>query len=125
VGGEDHRPGGPGLAADHEGAGEHVPHLREIVVVDRMMRAGLEPEDAGVGFGRPLRPRMEQHFSGLTGPADRLPINVVAMADLAALMTLPGLNGGHGCPLSLVASAVFPLGRALLPKNPPSFPPLP
>ena len=39
--------------------------------------ARLEPEDAGVGLGRPLGPRMEQHLAGLARPADRLPLDVV------------------------------------------------
>jgi hypothetical protein len=29
-----------------------VPDLREIVIVNRMMRARLEPQDPGVWFGR-------------------------------------------------------------------------
>jgi hypothetical protein len=83
---KDHRPRAALPAADLEGTFEHVPDLREVVLVHGVMRARLEAQDAGVGLGRPIGPRMEQHLPGLAGPADRFPFELIAVARFHGLM---------------------------------------
>ena len=64
-----------------------------------MMRAGLEPRDAGIGRGRLPGAGMEQHLAGLARPADHLPVDLVERAHLAGQMIAPrGLaRGGERC----------------------------
>src|SRR5579885_3063829 len=51
IGMEQHRARRAQPAVDQELALQHVPDLGEAVIVLGMVRAGLEPQDAGVGFG--------------------------------------------------------------------------
>src|ERR671910_2838728 len=98
IGMENHRARAAFAPADVEGPFQDVPDLREVVVVQRMMRAGLEPQDSGVRLGGTLLARMEQHLSGLARPADGLPFQLVAMAHLHRLV-LGGFGvSGHGSP---------------------------
>jgi hypothetical protein len=88
-------------AVDRERALQDEPDLREAVIVLGMMRARLELEDAGIGRGRLLRRRVEQHLAGLARPADRLPVDLVEMAHLVGQMIAPrglarGVEGGIG-----------------------------
>src|SRR5829696_6351031 len=64
-------------AADPKFAGQYVPDLRKLVMVQRMMPACFVANDACVRFGRPLRTRVKQHLSGLSGPPDRFPFALV------------------------------------------------
>jgi hypothetical protein len=61
----------------------HEPQLGEAVIVLGMMRAGLEPQDAGIGRGRLVGAGMEQHLARLARPADRLLVDLVETAHLA------------------------------------------
>src|SRR3990170_2262867 len=69
------------------------------MVVQRVMRAGLQTQDSGVRLGGTFLARMEQHLAGLARPADRLPFQLVAMADLHRLMLGEFRVSGHGSPL--------------------------
>src|SRR5262249_51830716 len=73
--------------ADLKFALEDVPDLREIVLVQRMVRAGLVAHEAGIGLGRTLGPWMEEHLAPLAGPAQRLPRPVVDVNGFHWLMT--------------------------------------
>src|SRR6266850_8154223 len=69
----EHRAGAIGLAADAELAFDDVPDLGEVVLVARMMSAGLVAHQAGVRLGGAVGPWMEQHLAPLAVPAQRLP----------------------------------------------------
>ena len=69
------------MLANLECAFEHIPDLREVVVVQRMVRTGREPENAGIWLGRPLWPRVEHHLAGLPRPTNGFPFELVAMAN--------------------------------------------
>src|SRR6266404_1427968 len=86
IGVEQHRARRAELAVDGEFALQDVPDLREAVIMLGMMCAGLQPKNAGVGLGGPLRPRMEQHLAGLARPADRLPFDIVDVAHVIGQM---------------------------------------
>jgi hypothetical protein len=77
---KDHRAGAVFAPADVEAAFEDVPDLREIVPVQRMVRARCEAQDTGVGLGGPFRPRVEQHLPGLARPANRFPFELIAVS---------------------------------------------
>jgi hypothetical protein len=101
VGVAEHRARRAQPSIDRELALQDEPDLREAVIVLGMMRARLEPQDAGIGRGRLLGAGMEQHLAGLARPADGLPVDVVEMAHLAGQMIAPrgracGVEGGVG-----------------------------
>src|SRR5438067_146160 len=97
----EHRPGAVRRLADREGAFEDVPDLREIVLVERMMRAGVVADQAGVGLGRRLRTRVEEHLAPLAGPAQCLPFALIDVDGGERLVrrcldhvSIPPLGGG-------------------------------
>src|SRR5580704_5881992 len=65
VGVVEHRARRAQPSADRELALQDEPDLREAVIVLGMMRARLQPEDAGNGRGRLFGAGMEQHLAGL------------------------------------------------------------
>src|SRR4029450_9601375 len=74
---EEHRARAVRTLADLELAFQDVPDLREVVLVQRMVRAGLIAHEAGIGLGRALGTGMEEHLAPLPWPAQRLPRPVV------------------------------------------------
>src|SRR5262249_44190092 len=62
IGMEDHCARPVLVAADPKCSLEDIPDLREIVVVQRMMRTRLKAQNARVRLGRPLGTRMEEHL---------------------------------------------------------------
>ena len=61
-------------------------HLREVVVVQRMVSTGFEAQNARVGFRWPLGAGMEEHLARLSGPANRLPFQFIAVTGFHRLM---------------------------------------
>src|SRR5262252_3296463 len=85
---EEHGAGAVGRVPDLELALEDVPDLGEVVLVERVVRAGVVADEAGVGLRRPLGPRMKEHFAPLPGPAERLPQPVIGVDRFHALVPL-------------------------------------
>jgi hypothetical protein len=54
-----------------------------------MVRAGLVAHEAGIGLGRALGLRMEEHLAPLAGPAQGLPRPIVDVDRFHWLMTGP------------------------------------
>src|SRR4051812_26948922 len=77
VGIVEHRTRAVGPLADRERALEDVPDLREVVLVEGMMRTGFVAHEAGVRLGRRAGARVEEHLAPLPGPAQRLPLAFV------------------------------------------------
>src|SRR4029077_8172907 len=75
-----------GALADPELSLEDVPDLGEVVLVERMVRAGLVADEARGWLGRPVGRGMEQHLAPLPGPAQRLPLPIVGVHRLHWLM---------------------------------------
>src|SRR5262249_7987891 len=96
IGMEDHGARPVLVAADPKCALEDIPDLREIVVVQRMMRPRLKAQNARVRLGRPLGTRMEEHLARLSGPANHFPCQLVAMTRFHRLMFREFWIGSHG-----------------------------
>ena len=65
------------------------PEVRPGVPVLRVVGAGLVANEARVGLGRPLGPRVEQHLAPLAVPAQRLPRPLVGVHGLHRLVLAP------------------------------------
>src|SRR5438477_6670924 len=88
---EQHRARAVRALTDLELAFKDVPDLREVVLVQRMVRAGLIAHEPGIGLCRTLGPWMEEHLAPLAGPAQRLPCPFVDVDGFHWKMT-----GRHG-----------------------------
>src|SRR5262249_31056361 len=79
IGMEDHCARPVLAAANPKGSLEDIPDLREIVVVQRMMRTRLKAQNTRVRVGRPLGTRMKDHLARLSGAANHFPSQLVAV----------------------------------------------
>src|SRR3954471_7597842 len=98
VGVIEHRTGAIFRVADGESALEDVPDLREVVLVEWMMRAGLVAHEPRVRLRRRIAAGMEQHLAPLPGPPQRLPLAVVDV-DRGERLVRQGLAHGPVPPL--------------------------
>src|SRR5262249_28679391 len=97
IGVEDHGARADGALADPELPVEHVPHLGEVVPVAWVTGAGLVAHETGVGLGRPLGPRVEDHLAVLAGKPEGLPRHLV---DVPVLRAVIARRLAHRCPPS-------------------------
>src|SRR5262245_47119924 len=83
---EEHRARAVRTLADLKLTFQDVPDLREVVLVQRMVRAGLIAHEPGIGLGRALGPGMEEHLAPLPRPPQRRPRPVVDVDSFHWLM---------------------------------------